>query len=107
MPRLRLARAGRLDFDVPDTEAFPCLRLAYRALESERSLPVVLNAANEIAVARFLDGRLGFTSIAHVIERTMAAHTPVELHTLAIVRAVDRWARDHAADVARGLELKV
>ncbi len=107
VPPLDLARAGRLDFDVPDTEAFPCLRLAYRALEAERSLPVVLNAANEIAVARFLDGRLGFTSIAHVIERTMMAHTPVEVHTLAIVRAVDQWARDHAADVARGLELKV
>jgi 1-deoxy-D-xylulose-5-phosphate reductoisomerase len=107
VPPLDLARAGRLDFDVPDTDAFPCLRLAYRALEAERSLPVVLNAANEIAVARFLDGRLGFTSIAHVIERTMAAHTPVEVHTLAIVRAVDQWARDHAAEVARGLELKV
>jgi 1-deoxy-D-xylulose-5-phosphate reductoisomerase len=107
VPPLDLARAGRLDFDVPDTEAFPCLRLAYRALEAERSLPVVLNAANEIAVARFLDGRLGFTGIPHVIERTMAAHAPVELHTLATVRSVDQWARDHAADIARGLELKV
>jgi len=67
----------------------------------------VLNAANEIAVARFLDGRIGFTSIAHVIERTMTAHTAVELHTLAIVRAVDEWARNHAAGVAGGLELKV
>jgi 1-deoxy-D-xylulose-5-phosphate reductoisomerase len=104
---LDLARAGRLDFDVPDTDAFPCLRLAYRALDAARSLPVVLNAANEIAVARFLDGRLGFTAIAHVIERTMAAHAPVELHALATVRSVDRWARDHAADIARGLELKV
>ena len=63
LPSLDLARAGRLDFDAPDTDAFPCLRLAYRALEAERSLPVVLNAANEVAVARFLDGRIGFTSI--------------------------------------------
>ena len=55
--------AGRLDFDPPDTDAFPCLGLAYRALEAARSLPVVLNAANEIAVARFLDGRLGFAAI--------------------------------------------
>jgi len=67
----------------------------------------VLNAANEIAVARFLDGRLGFTAIPHVIERTMAAHRPAEVHTLATVRAVDQWARDHAQSVARGLELKV
>jgi 1-deoxy-D-xylulose-5-phosphate reductoisomerase len=107
LPPLDLARAGRLDFDVPDTNAFPCLKLAYRALEAERSLPVVLNAANEVAVARFLEGRLGFTSIPHVIERTMAAHRPAEVHTLATVRAVDDWARDHAHTVARGLELKV
>jgi 1-deoxy-D-xylulose-5-phosphate reductoisomerase len=64
VPRLDLTRAGRLDFEVPDTDAFPCLRLAYRALEAERSLPVVLNAANEIAVAWFLEGRLGFTAIS-------------------------------------------
>jgi hypothetical protein len=42
-----------------------------------------------------------------VIERTMDAHAPAEVHTLAMVRSVDRWAREHAADVARGLELKV
>jgi 1-deoxy-D-xylulose-5-phosphate reductoisomerase len=107
LPPLDLARVGPLEFDVPDTNAFPCLRLAYHALEAERSLPVVLNAANEIAVARFLEGRIGFTAIPHVIERTMAAHEPAEVHTLANVRAVDHWARAHAADVARGLELKV
>ena len=107
LPPLDLARAGRLDFEVPDTEAFPCLRLAYRALEAERSLPVVLNAANEIAVALFLDGKLGFTSIAGVIDRTMGAHRPAEVGTLAAVRAVDRWAREHAREIARGLELKV
>jgi 1-deoxy-D-xylulose-5-phosphate reductoisomerase len=107
LPPLDLMRAGRLDFEPPDTEAFPCLRLAFQALEAERSLPVVLNAANEIAVALFLDGRLGFTSIPAVIGQTMAAHHPVEVHTLAAVRAVDHWARGHARDVARGLELKV
>ena len=107
LPPLDLVRAGRLDFEVPDTDAFPCLRLAYRALDAERSLPVVLNAANEVAVALFLDGRLGFTSIAGVIERTMAAHQPAEVGTLAAVRAVDAWARDHAREIARGLELKV
>ena len=87
LPSLDLAQAGRLDFGPPDTAAFPCLRLAYRALEAERSLPVVLNAANEVAVSRFLEGRLGFTSIAHVIERTMDAHRPAEVSTLAAVRA--------------------
>ena len=107
VPPLDLVRAGRLDFDVPDTEAFPCLRLAYRALEVERSLPVVLNAANEIAVARFLEGRLAFTAIPQVIARAMDVHRPAAVSTLAAVRAVDEAARAHALDIARGLELKV
>ncbi|OFW29785.1 MAG: 1-deoxy-D-xylulose-5-phosphate reductoisomerase [Acidobacteria bacterium RIFCSPLOWO2_02_FULL_65_29] len=107
LPSLDLAHAGRLEFDVPDTEAFPCLRLAYRALEVERSLPVVLNAANEVAVARFLEGRLGFPAIAQVIEQTLDAHQVVDVSTLSSVRAVDRWAREHALEMARGVELKV
>jgi 1-deoxy-D-xylulose-5-phosphate reductoisomerase len=107
LPTLDLARAGRLDFDVPDTAAFPCLQLAYRALSAARSLPVVLNAANEVAVALFLDGRLGFTSIADVIERTLTAHQPVEVSTLAQVRAADRQARAHAREIAHGLESRV
>jgi 1-deoxy-D-xylulose-5-phosphate reductoisomerase len=107
LPALDLARAGRLDFEVPDTGAFPCLGLAYRALDAERSLPVVLNAANEVAVALFLEGRLGFTAIAAVIERAMDAHRPAEVSTLAAVRAVDMQAREDARHIARGLELKV
>jgi 1-deoxy-D-xylulose-5-phosphate reductoisomerase len=107
LPSLDLARAGRLDFEVPDTNAFPCLRLAYRALDAARSLPVVLNAANEIAVALFLEGKLGFTAIAAVIDRTMAAHRPVEVGTLAAVRSVDHEARGNAREIARGLELEV
>jgi 1-deoxy-D-xylulose-5-phosphate reductoisomerase len=107
LPPLDLVRAGRLEFDVPDTGAFPCLSLAYRALEAERSLPVVLNAANEIAVARFLEGRIGFTAIPQVIARAMDVHRPAEVSTLAAVRAVDAAARAHALDIARGLELKV
>jgi 1-deoxy-D-xylulose-5-phosphate reductoisomerase len=107
LPSLDLIRAGRLDFAVPDTTAFPCLSLAYRALDAERSLPVVLNAANEVAVARFLDGRIGFPAIAQVIEQTMAAHRPVEVTTIAGVRAVDGWAREQALGMAREVELKV
>jgi 1-deoxy-D-xylulose-5-phosphate reductoisomerase len=107
LPPLDLATAGRLDFEVPDTAAFPCLRLAYRALDAERSLPVVLNAANEIVVARFLEGRLGFPSIAHVIEETMNAHVPAEVTSLASVRNVDQWAREYSQELARRVELKV
>jgi 1-deoxy-D-xylulose-5-phosphate reductoisomerase len=107
LPPLDLAAARRLDFDVPDTSAFPCLPLAYRALEAERSLPVVLNAANEVVVARFLEGRLGFPSIAHVIEETMNAHRPAEVTSLASVRNVDQWAREYSQELARRVELKV
>jgi 1-deoxy-D-xylulose-5-phosphate reductoisomerase len=107
LPSLDLVRAGRLEFHVPDTEAFPCLRLAYRALEAERSLPVVLNAANEVAVASFLDSRIGFPAIAQVIEQTMAAHQAAEVATLSSVRRVDAWAREHAREAAREVQLKV
>jgi 1-deoxy-D-xylulose-5-phosphate reductoisomerase len=92
---------------VPDTKVFPCLALAYRALRSGGSLAVVLNAANEVAVARFLDGALSFPGIALVIERTMDAHKAAEVGTLAQVRAVDAWAREHAREAARGIQLKV
>jgi 1-deoxy-D-xylulose-5-phosphate reductoisomerase len=108
---LDLTRAGRLEFEAPDPEAFPCLRLAYRALGADTratgSLPVVLNAANELAVAWFLEGRIGFTSIARVIEQAMDAHVPEEVATLAAVRRVDAWARLCAQEIARGLEFKV
>ena len=107
LPSIDLARAGRLEFETPDTAAFPCLGLAYRALETERSLPVVLNAANEVAVARFLDGRISFNDIPVVIERSMDAHQPAEVTTLAAVRAVDTWARAFSRDVAGTVELKL
>jgi 1-deoxy-D-xylulose-5-phosphate reductoisomerase len=107
LPPLDLEAAGRLDFHAPDLRAFPCLRLAYRALEAERSLPVVLNAANEVAVARFLEGRLGFTAIPQVVERTMDAHVPRQAATLEEVRAIDRWAREYSQEIARGVQLKV
>jgi 1-deoxy-D-xylulose-5-phosphate reductoisomerase len=106
LPALDLARAGRLDFGHPDRDAFPCLALAYRALEAERSLPVVLNAANEVAVARFLEGRIGFTSIPCVIEGAMDAHRPAPVTTLAEVRAADLRAREHALEIAGRLELE-
>ena len=60
LPSLDLARAGRLEFEAPDTARFPCLDLAFRALRGTEGLPIVLNAANEIAVAAFLDDRLPF-----------------------------------------------
>jgi len=107
LPRLDLAGAGPLEFSVPDRERFPCLRLAYEALEAGGSMAVVLNAANEIAVDAFLDGRIGFTGIPSVIERAMAAHRPVAAHTLAEVREVDAWARRHARSLVSVIALRV
>jgi 1-deoxy-D-xylulose-5-phosphate reductoisomerase len=107
LPPLDLARAGRLDFDVPDTNAFPCLRLAYRALDAERSLPVVLNGANEVAVSCFLAGQIAFPSIPYVIEAAMDAHEPAEVRTLQGVRSVDQWARGFSTEIARRIQLKV
>jgi 1-deoxy-D-xylulose-5-phosphate reductoisomerase len=107
LPTLDLVRAGRLDFDVPDTDAFPCLHLAYRALEAEQSLPVVLNAANEVAVARFLDKHIRFQDIPQIIEATMDAHVPAQVRTLQEVRTVDNWARGFSAEIARRIQLSV
>ena len=107
LPSLDLTRAGRLDFLPPPHERFPCLGLAYRALRAGGSLAVVLNAANEVAVDAFLEGKLGFTAIPRVIEKTMDAHETTQVATLGVVRRVDEWARQHAAEQARGLELKV
>jgi 1-deoxy-D-xylulose-5-phosphate reductoisomerase len=107
LPALDLTRAGRLDFLEPAHDRFPCLGLAYQALRGGGSLPVVLNSANEVAVEAFLEGKLGFTSIPRVIERTMDAHDPIGVETLDDVRGADGWARDQARRIARGLELTV
>jgi 1-deoxy-D-xylulose-5-phosphate reductoisomerase len=105
VPFLDLTKQRPLEFHEPAWDDFPCLRLAYRALEAERSLPIVLNAANEVAVSSFLEGRLGFTNIPRVIAQAMDAHAPEPAATLADVRRVDRWARTHAAELAHELEL--
>ncbi|HEY1308842.1 MAG TPA: 1-deoxy-D-xylulose-5-phosphate reductoisomerase [Vicinamibacterales bacterium] len=107
LPSLDLTRAGRLEFLEPDHDRFPCLGLAYHALRAGGTLPVVLNAANEVAVDAFLDGKLGFTSIPRVIERTMNAHSVEDVTTIAVVRRVDAWSRHKARAMAAELELTV
>jgi 1-deoxy-D-xylulose-5-phosphate reductoisomerase len=106
LPRLDLVRAGRLEFDEPDHDRFPCLRLAYRALREGATCPVVLNAANEVAVAAFLDGRLGFTMIPAVIEGVMNDHRLESVSSVDVVRRVDAWARERAAALTGELELQ-
>jgi 1-deoxy-D-xylulose-5-phosphate reductoisomerase len=107
LPSLDLTRCGRLDFEAPDLDRFPCLSLAFRALEGSAGLPIVLNAANEVAVARFLDMRIPFTGIAEVIEESMESyerHGASPIGGLDEVRAVDRWAREFAGAAAGKLQ---
>ena len=98
LPPLDLTKLGTLRFESPDTERFPCLRLAYRALRAGGTLPAAMNAANEEAVKSFLGGRIRLTDIARVIERVMDAHETRPVSNLDVVLEVDRQARAAAAD---------
>jgi 1-deoxy-D-xylulose-5-phosphate reductoisomerase len=109
LPPLDLVRAGRLDFERPDTDRFPCLGLAFRALAGDPGLPIVLNAANEVAVAAFLDGRLTFPSIGRLIGDAMDEYErrgSQAVQNLEDVRAIDHWARDFAGRQSRAVQLK-
>jgi 1-deoxy-D-xylulose-5-phosphate reductoisomerase len=96
---LDFAALGRLDFEPPDLATFPCLTLAYEAGRAGGSAPAWLNAANEVAVAAFLDGRLGWPGIAEVVAETLQAHEPTELEDVGDVLEAD----SHARAVARGV----
>jgi 1-deoxy-D-xylulose-5-phosphate reductoisomerase len=93
---LDLVAAARLDFEAPDHGRFPALGLARAAAEAGGTAPAVLNAANEIAVAAFLAGRLGFRGIARVIEAVLERHAHRSADELPVVIEADRWARGMA-----------
>jgi len=95
-PPLDLCQIARLTFERPDTTRFPGLALGYAAARTGGTMPAVLNAANEVAVAAFLESRLKFPDIPRVVEQTMAAHEPRALTDLEQVLAVNQWARDFA-----------
>jgi len=87
---------GSLSFEEPDPVKFPCLAMAFQACEAGGTMPAVLNAANESAVAAFLAERIPFTAIAEVIRWAMDRHAGVNHPDLAEILAADRWARDAA-----------
>jgi 1-deoxy-D-xylulose-5-phosphate reductoisomerase len=91
--RLDLADVGTLTFCEPDFHRFPCLRLCLDAGKSGGTAPVVLNAANEIAVAAFLEGRIRFDRIAQVIEAALNGHVPVRVDGLETIEEVDAKTR--------------
>jgi 1-deoxy-D-xylulose-5-phosphate reductoisomerase len=99
---LDLVAAARLDFEAPDLERFPALRLAREAAEAGGTAAAVLNAANEVAVAAFLGGRLGFPGIPRLIEAVLARHGNRPAQSLAAVLEADRWARDVAETMVAG-----
>jgi 1-deoxy-D-xylulose-5-phosphate reductoisomerase len=98
---LDLTSISGLTFFNPDHDKFRCLKLAYRAIMSGESMPAVMNAANEIAVAEFLEGHIGFTRIAETIERTMDAHSAHNLHSIEEVLKADLWGRESAREICK------
>jgi len=93
---LDLVRVAQLSFEAPDLERFPCLGLAAQAARAGGTAPAVLNAANEVAVAAFLERRLNFADISAVIEHVLQQHPVAPVRTLADALAADAWAREKA-----------
>ena len=95
---LDLFEIARLDFERPDFGRFPCLKLAFDALRAGGTAPAVLNAANEEAVAAFLDHRIGFLDIAAVIAASLERSRPGAVDSLEAVLSADAHARELARD---------
>lgn len=99
---LELTRLGELTFLPAEKKRYPALNLAYQALDAGGTMPAVLNAANEMAVAAFLEKRIGFRDIHRVIEKTMAAHTNTDPTEVEEILEKDRWAREKSASLIEG-----
>ncbi|MCE7927479.1 MAG: 1-deoxy-D-xylulose-5-phosphate reductoisomerase [Dehalococcoidia bacterium] len=102
-PPLDLASIGTLHFGAPDIRRFPCLSLAMAAGRSGGTMPAVMAAADEVAVANFLAGGLGFLDIPAVIEKVMDSHDPVSEPGLDAVLEADAWARKAASEASRAV----
>lgn len=99
LPRLDLLSAAQLTFEAPDLERFPCLGLAYQAGKKGGTMPAVLNAANEVAVARFLNNDINFLDIPRILNAVMEKHQVMDNPDLDDILAADRWAREMAKDI--------
>lgn len=96
LPSLKLEEVGPLTFTLPDCEKFRCLDLAFEAGHIGGSMPAVMNAANEVAVDFFLEGRIGFLDMPVLIKKTMDAHRPFPIESIEKVMEADTWARQEA-----------
>ena len=99
LPRLDIAAQGTLTFAKPDPERYPALGLAYEAMRIGGTMPAVLNAANETAVALFLDGKIGFLGIYEIVRRVSERHAPVPDPDLDQILEADAWARTTAMTI--------
>lgn len=97
-PRLDLVQTQNLSFFEPDTKKFPCLRLAYEALEEGGSAPIVLNTANEIAVESFLEGKISFSKIPFSIEYALSKVDFVQIPTIEEIFSIDKYTRKITKD---------
>lgn len=93
---LDLAKIGKLDFEAPDYDRFPAIRLARNAIESGGAVPAILNAANEIAVAAFLKGGVQFLEITEIVSRIIDSYSPPEPNDLADIFGIDKETRERA-----------
>ena len=98
---LQLEKIGALTFETPDPERFRCLKLALDAAEAGDSMPAVLNGANEVAVAAFLENRIGFLEIPELIEKALDMHKPFPIDSIERVTAADTWARETAEKILK------
>jgi 1-deoxy-D-xylulose-5-phosphate reductoisomerase len=96
---LDLTEISTLSFFKPDLTRFPALKLAYRSLQDGESMPAVMNAANEVAVEAFLSGKIKFTDIVTIIEKTMNLHKPHSLDSLDEVLSLDIWSREKTREL--------
>lgn len=94
LPRLDLFEHNNLTFEKPDMDTFKCLSLAFRAINEGGTMPAVMNAANEVAVERFLNREISFLQIPELIEKTMNSYSPVYNYDLKTVLEADKWARE-------------
>jgi 1-deoxy-D-xylulose-5-phosphate reductoisomerase len=96
--------AKNLTFQKPDLERFPCLALAFKACKIGKTMPAVLNAANEVAVNAFLTNKISFTDIARIVDKAMEAHAVKTKPELSDILAADQETRKNAADLIKNIQ---
>ncbi len=104
LPSLDFVEVGKLTFEKPDMQNFPCLAYAYEAIRLGKTYPAVLNAANEQAVAAFLSKKIRFTDIPNIIKQVIQKHEPGDETDLGIVLETEHWAREYADQLVSSLQ---